>query len=842
MNRLLPILLTAFVTGLVLNHHLPFKGGINFALGAVSALVAILFYSSYLAPDKRPGKASAAGRTSSSGLLLSWLLFVCLGYLHAGAFSPEQNTPRDLLSLADGRSVRLAGVLEKMPVFLPDRTELLIRAEQYLGREEIRSVTGRILVRLKDRPPARLACGDRVLWMGSLRPVINFKNPGGFDFEKHMALKDVYVTGWVSDPHLLTVIGKSGPFEDTPWRAFSGLIEGARLHIQSFLDNHATPLAASLYKALLIGERGGIPKPVQEAFTRAGVTHILAISGLHMGMVAGVTYALGMWLIKLFPYLLLRFPAFKIAALFSIPIVLFYGAMAGLSPPSTRAMVMVSVFLAAVLLGRQWDIYNNLAIAMWAILLFSPAALYAPSFQLSFIAVFSIVFFYPRRQDWLDRKRENPLARLRPRPSPFVDKLWGLFLISAIATLGTAPIVVYHFHRLSIVGLLSNVIVVPLVGMLALPLGLVSVALSPLSLKLADIFLQAGSLSLTAMVKVIDFFAACPFSSLWVTPPCLFEILLFYAGVLFITMASRRKAFRWCGLTCLSIILVVKMVGAYQQNHSDMLRTTFLDVGQGNAALVQFPGGKNMIIDGGGTLSGQFDIGERVIAPFLRTKGVWTIDYLVLTHPHPDHIGGLIFLLDNFKVKEVWANGDRVETEAFVRWQQAVSHKGIPHREFKMDSHYPFNINGVMVDVYGPPRHICDPSGDMATTGGQDVLLNRRSLVLRISYGRRHLLFPGDIDACRENELSQEGYALKSDVLLAPHHGSNTSNTPEFIRAVAPDAVVFSVGQFNRFSFPHPDVVGRYMDRSCSIYRTDRDGAITCLTDGHNLQIEPFSR
>jgi len=820
LNRPLPILLTAFVTGLVLNPHLPFRDGMNFALGAVSALVAVLFYSSYLAPDKRPGKGS---------LLLSCLLFVCLGYLHAGAFSPEQNTPRGLLSLADGRSVRLAGVLEKMPVFLPDQTELLVRAEQYLGREEIRSVSGRILVRLKDRPRARLSCGDRLLWMCSLRPVINFKNPEGFDFEKHMALRDVYVTGWVSDPQLLTVIGRSRGL------SFSGLIEGARLHIQDFLDNHATPLAASLYKALLIGERGSIPRPVQEAFTRAGVTHILAISGLHMGMVAGVTYALGMWLIKRSPYLLLRFSAFKIAAFFSIPIVLFYGAMAGMSPPSTRAMVMVSVFLAAVLLGRQWDIYNNLAIAMWAILLFSPAALYAPSFQLSFIAVFSIVFFYPRRQDWIGRKRENPLARLRPRPSPFVDKLWGLFLISAIATLGTAPIVAYHFHRLSIVGLLSNVIVVPLVGMLLLPLGLVSVALSPLSLKLADVFLQAGSLILTAMVKIIDFFAAWPFSSLWVAPPCLFEILLFYAGVLLITMASRRKAFRWCGLACLSIILVVKMVGAYQQNHSDMLRTTFLDVGQGNAALVQFPGGKNMIIDGGGTLSGRFDIGERVLAPFLRTKGVWTIDYLVLTHPHPDHIGGLIFLLDNFKVKEVWANGDRVETEAFVRWQQAISHKGIPHREFKMDSRSPFNINGVMVDVYGP-------SGDMAAAGGQDVLLNRRSLVLRISYGRRRLLFPGDIDACRENELSQRDYFLKSDVLLAPHHGSNTSNTPDFIRAVAPDAVVFSVGRFNRFSFPHRNVLERYVDQGCSIYRTDRDGAITCLTDGHDLQIEPFSR
>ncbi len=822
MNRPLPDLLTAFIVGIALSPYLSFRGGKSLAVAAILLFLIILFVLSCFNLKKKLDIAF---------LLLSWLVFAGIGCLYARPFSLEQEKPGELLSLADGRTLRLAGILEKMPVFMPDRTELVIKVEQCFVQEEIRPLNGRLLVYLKDRPQLRLSCGDRILWMGSLQPVLNFKNPGAFDFENYMSLRDIYVTSWVSDAQLLAVIGHSGP-------SLSGFIETFRHQIQTFLDTRTSPLAASIYKALIIGDRGGIPKEVKEAFARAGVNHILAISGLHMGIVALAVYASILWVIKRFPYLLLRFSAFKVAALFSIPIVLVYGAIAGMSPPSIRAMVMVSVFLVAVLLNRQWDIYNNLAIAIWGILLFSPRTLYTPSFQLSVVAVFSIVFFYQRWQSWTKEKMANPLAKLRPRPFPVVDKLldklWKLVLISVIAALGTAPIVAYYFYRLSFAGFLSNVIVIPLMGLLILPLGLVSVVLMPFSLTLADIFLQAGSLALTAMVKVIEFFAAWPIASVWVARPYVLEIILFYAGVLLMAMASRHRVFKWCGLACLSIIFIVGVTSAYQRNNCNLLQITFLDVGQGNAALVEFPGGKNMIIDGGGTFSSQFDVGERVVGPFLRTKRVRTIDYIVLTHPHPDHLGGLVFLVDTFNVKEVWTNGDSMQTDLFANWQRLISRRGIPQRVFNVDGRHTFNINGVTIDIYSP-------DGGIGENSRPDSLLNRRSLVIGLSYGRRHFLFPGDIDAHRESELLQRGCILKSDVLLSPHHGSNTSSTEGFIRAVAPKVAVFSVGRLNRFFFPHSNVLRRYLDMGCSIYRTDRDGAITCQTDGRNLKIERFS-
>lgn len=818
MNRPLPILLTAFILGLVLSPPLSSGHSAGPAFLSVVLLGVILFSLGYSRRDRRPGKMR---------LFLSWLLFLGIGYLYACPFSLELNKPGELLSLADGRSVRLAGVLERMPVFLPERTELFVRVEQYFAPEQIRPIKGRLILYLKGRPRVQLSCGDRLLWMGGLHSIVNFKNPGAFDFENYMALKDIYLRGWVSDPRLLVVIGRSGP-------SLAGFIEDVRAQIQGFLDSRASPLTASLYKALIIGERGSIPKPIGEAFAKAGVNHLLAISGLHMGMVALAAYALILGLIKRFPYLLLRFSSFRIAALFSIPVVLFYGAISGMSPPSVRAMIMVFVFLMATFLRRQWDIYNNLAIAIWVILIFSPRTLYAASFQLSVMAVLAIIFLYPRWQNWTGNSKVDALARLRTPPSPVFNRLRQVFGISAIAILGTAPIVAYYFYRLSLVGLVTNAIVVPLVGTLALPLGLVSVGLMPFSLTLADAFLQLGSLVLTAVVKVTDFFAAWPMASVWVFRPRLWEILLFYIGIWLLALAYRRRAFRWCGLVCLSLIFAGELAGGYIRGHSRELQITFLDVGQGNAALVQFPGGKNMIIDGGGTYAGQFDIGERVVAPFLRTKGIRTIDYLVLTHPHPDHLGGMVFLLENFKVREVWTNGDSVEADIFGQWQGLISRSSITHREFKRGGRHTFNINGVVVDIYGP-------AGDTGPGGVQDVLLNRRSLVLRLGYGRRHFLLPGDIDAYRESELLREGRILKSDVLLSPHHGSKTSSTVPFIKAVDPEAVVFSVGRFNRFFFPHQDVVKRYRKAGCSIYQTDREGAVTCLTDGCFLRIEGFS-
>ncbi len=818
MSRPLPTLLAAFVAGLCLSPHLSI--GAETALGLVSGLVVILAVSIHFTVGRK---------TQWTRFLLLLLVFAGIGLLYPRPFSPEENRPRELLSLADGRSLRLTGIVRKMPVNLGDKTGLVVEAEQWLDPQgTVRPLDGLILLYTSSRPEAPFSCGDRILWMGSLRPVTHFSNPGSFDFSRHMALRDIYVTGRLSDERLIAVIGHSGA-------GLPGFIERVRQRIHAFFEEHAPPAEAALYDALIIGETGGIPEPLKEAFAQAGVSHVLAISGLHMGIVAWFTYAAVLWLAKRSAYVLLRFNAFKIAALCSIPVVLFYAAISGMSPPSTRAVIMVVVLLGTILFGRQWDVYNSLAIAMWAILLCSPGAIYAPSFQLSFAAVLSIVVIYPRWYAWVSGKLARPFPTLRPRSSPVVDKILKMLLISAIATIGTAPIVLYHFHRLSLNGLWANLFVIPLVGTVALPLGLVSISLIPISLPLADMVVRAGTVVLTLTLKGINALSVLSFMAPLLGPPSLPEICLFYAGVFSLVFADRNRWYRWCGTACLAAILAVEGAGAYQRTHSDVMKITFLDVGQGSSACLELPGGKTMIIDGGGIQGGDFDVGERVIAPFLRAKRIRKLDYVVLSHPHPDHLGGLVFLADHYGPAEVWTNGDTTGGEEFKQWQRAIAKKNILHRIIAKDGQFRVRIGPVAIDVWGPAGDRSEDSG-----GGHDVL-NHRSLVLRVGYGHRHFLFPGDIDATREQQLVRFGNGFRSDVLLAPHHGSNASNTAEFILAVAPKVVVFSVGRLNRFHLPNGEVLRRYGQIGAAMYRTDSDGAVTCQTDGEALRVEPHS-
>lgn len=819
MNRLLPVLLVAFVTGLILSPNLPAKANPWIVFGLVLALLAAFLFISQL---------NLKGRIHKIHTILSCAIFLSIGLLYPEPFAPHDNKPSELLALADGKAIRLAGILVKMPVFAKDKTELLIQVEQCLLADGIaQTLEGHVLVYLKNRPLHQLSCGDRVLWMGALHPVSNFRNPGCFDFERHMALKDVYVTSWVSDPHLLCVIGHAKFY-------FSETIENVRFRIQTFFDGHTPPPYSSLLKALVIGEMGDIPKEIQEAFARAGVSHILSISGLHMAIVAWSTYFVILWLIKRFPYLLLRFNAFKISAFLSVPLVLFYGAVSGLSAPSLRSVIMMMVVLTAICFKRQWDLYNNLAIAMWVILLSAPDMLYDPSFQLTFLAVLSIVLFYNPLNDYLSTKMHKPLARLQSQRFSIMKKAWEPMLVSVIVTLGTAPVIAYHFGRISLIGVLANVLVVPLMGTLVLALSLISVSLIPISLSLAAVFAQVAAFALDIALGIVRFCSSFAISSVSVARPYLSEIFLFYAGILLITMGFYRKHHVLLASLCLITIFLIEGMSLCQRNCSNLLRITFLDVGQGNAACVELPGGKCILIDGGGITNSGFDMGARVIAPFLRVRRINKLDSIILTHPHPDHVGGLGYLLENFGADLVFTNGDIIPGYDLLNPEGRTLQGGVSYQEIKADQKVRLKIGEVDIDVQGP-------ASNYNGIKGSDAFFNNRSLIIRISHGKRHFLLPGDIETLREEQLLRTGYDPKADILLAPHHGSKTSSSQPFVNAVSPQSVIISTGRLNPFGFPNRCVLERYKSLGCSIFRTDLDGAITCKTDGEALEISTYA-
>jgi len=255
---------------------------------------------------------------------------------------------------------------------------------------------------------------------------------------------------------------------------------------------------------------------------------------------------------------------------------------------------------------------------------------------------------------------------------------------------------------------------------------------------------------------------------------------------------------------------------------------TAIDVHQGNSTLVRFPGGKTMLVDGGGLPVEGFDIGRSVVAPFLWHEGIRKVDIVVLSHVHADHLGGLPFIVENFSVSEVWSNGENVDSETYRHFLEIIRRKGIRHRILK-DQEYTMEVGEVGIRLFNP---------GMPNSSGENP--NEQSLVMQLTFGNVRLLLPGDISADQEAKLLEDYSDLRSSVLFVPHHGSRVSSSMPFLKAISPQLAVISCGPDNVFEFPHEEALTRYQAVGAKIFRTDRQGAVTVSSDGEILHAEGF--
>jgi competence protein ComEC len=326
---------------------------------------------------------------------------------------------------------------------------------------------------------------------------------------------------------------------------------------------------------------------------------------------------------------------------------------------------------------------------------------------------------------------------------------------------------------------------------------------------------------------MVHVFASIPHASHYLARPTIIEIGLCYLLILYIT--NMRKMSR---LVPISILLFGAIAGDvsywYIQTHlNNSLRITFVDAGRGDSILIEFPRGKRMLVDGGGF------VGRNVVAPVLWEKKIATLHYLVLTHPHPDHLNGLKFIANSFGVGEFWENGDECPSEPCTKLMETVRRRRIP-RITVHDASPPRWINGVRVEVFNPSGHRIMDGKDPWSQ------INNRSIVLKLTYKNHRFLLTGDIEEETEAQLVQSGKDLRADVLKVPHHGSQSSSTGEFLEAVKPSYAIFTVGFRKIFNLPNPKVLNRYEDLDCRILRTGTDGAITVETDGKKLRVTTF--
>ena len=481
---------------------------------------------------------------------------------------------------------------------------------------------------------------------------------------------------------------------------------------------------------------------------------------------------------------------------------IMYLGISGSSIPAVRSFIMISLFLFGLLIARKGFWLNSLLFAAVILVIWDPAVIENLSFQLSFIAVFFLGFALEKNDtvDEVHRLKEKSETK-RERIVRYIKEA---VLISAAATLGTSPLAAYYFHYISLVSPLSNLVVVPLVGFVVIPLSLISSFVYIFSGHY--IFAPLVSVSSDLTIVIVKFFASIPFADLRVPafPPVL--CILFYAGFILYLFSNRNKIMLALPLVpfCVYALLVM--------SEKKDLSVTFVDVGQGDSAVIELPDKKTIVIDTGRT--------GKETAAYLRYLGIRDIDALVLTHSHPDHSGGMEYIMRKFGVKELWDNGRIV-------YPAELPVKTVHRRLERGDI---VEAAGYKITVLHPYKEFYTLSED---TYSEE---NSSSLVLKVAGGKKSFLLAGDIEEEAEEDIAYLKEWLASDVIKIPHHGSRTSAEDDFLEETSPSVAVISVGRDNSFGHPSPEVLQKLEGKR--IFRTDQDGAVKITEKGEDLHVK----
>jgi competence protein ComEC len=681
-------------------------------------------------------------------------------------------------------------------------TGVRVRATVRVPGHAPERICGSVLLRIVDAP--EIAPGDRIHLHASVRRPRNFSNPRSYDYRGGLARRGIWVTGHASGAALVRL-------DPAP----PSRLAFERYRIGRLIDGALPARDAALLRALVIGDETGIPADLWDRVVAAGIAHLLSVSGLHIALVWGLGFTALRFLLARSEWLLLHVHVRALAAVVALPPAGAYAALAGLSVPAARSIAMTGLFVASLTAGREVAPKRILCLAGGAIGIAWPGAPLEISFQLSFASVLALIV---ATEAWSVRARARGKVALTPS---LRERVLLVFLVPAAALVGTAPLVALHFNRLTPVGLFSNPILVPAAGTPATVIGLAGAAASFFSEPLARFTFALAYWPLELLQWGTAAAAALPWASLRVPTPTLVELGLPY--VLFALPWTRPSLRRGLAVVAVGTFVLDAAWWVHERwLHAD-LRVRFLDVGQGDAAVLELPGGRTIVIDGGGFARSRFDVGERVVAPYLWSRKILHLDAIAVTHGDWDHQGGLHFLAREFAPGELWLGAAVAERARLRRLVGAVRSRGGTVRVLGPDD---------TALVEGPIRIRClhPPAGEAGSA-------NDSSLVLRLSMGERALLFTGDVGSEAERQIVADSESVATTVLKVPHHGSASSSSEAFLRWARPEVAVFSLAAGNGYGFPHPAVVARYRRLGTRMLRTDRDGSVLVTIAGELVDV-----
>ncbi|HET8808003.1 MAG TPA: DNA internalization-related competence protein ComEC/Rec2 [Methylophaga sp.] len=690
---------------------------------------------------------------------LFWLTAFFLGMFWTGGHSALNLNDRLPPSLT-GEDFTLRGQIVGLPQKQDRRLRFLLQTQE-----------GDIRLPEKIRlnwyyPPADLPqAGEQWQLTVRLKPPYGMVNPGSFDYEGWLFQQDIGATGYVRKA------------VNNQRQAAANMTSLS--HWRQILQNRLQKLAVdspqrALIEGLTIGVRSNMTPLQWQVLRDTGTSHLLAISGLHIGLAATLGFFLGRWLWCLYSPFCLHLPAQQFGAVIAIISALGYALIAGMSIPSQRALIMVTVAMGAILLRRKVLSYQVLAVSLWAVLLWNPTAVLSAGFWLSFAAVAVILYVSQNRR---------PVSK------------WHWTRIHIWIAIGLTPLLLVFFNSTSLISPLANLLAVPLVSLLVVPILLLAMLVMLFSETLSRLLLQLADWLLAILWYFLSWLAELPLA-LWETASLPISIIVLSLLSFIWLMAPRGWPARW-----LSLFLLLPLI-FYQPARPDKgsVWLTILDVGQGLAVVAETTN-KTLVFDTGPKF-GDFNTGDAVVLPFLQHRGVKELDMLVISHGDNDHIGGAEAILKSLPV---------IATRTSVAEQLPDAKVCVAGQGWRWDE--------VKFEFLHPSVH---------TIGSA----NERSCVLKISSRYGSILLTGDIEKQAEASLVKNNKkSLAADIMLVAHHGSRSSSSAAFIDAVSPQIAVIASGFNNRYQFPANEVVQRFRERRIPLINTAYSGAVIFQLD-----------
>ncbi len=767
-NSMLNILFAAMAAGILFMEN--FNRSPKFLIGTCAALIigGIIF---------------TWRKKNLTAWIICPIIFFALGGLR---FSAVDNLPPNDISKFAGQQIQVSGVVREEPqikIFPNDlmQVRFVVDAESIKIKNSAQKICGGFILSSyhkagEELPRARI--GDKISVSGNLKLLTNYNNPGQIDTVTRM--KATGITARIS-------AGKQGisieEIDGGLWIKFLRLVAAIREHYRESMTEVMSQEDAAAIFAMLFGGYAGLNPELVEDFQTTGIIHILSVSGSHMSMLAMATA----WLC-----LILKLPRGITFAIGTF-IIGTYAILSGLLPQVLRSATMGILVFFAKTLDAEAEGARLLILTALAMLINQPLLLFDVSFQLSFTATAGLMYLSEDLRKFFER-----LPKFFSEPAS----------MTIAAQLASLPVIVWYFNQISLSSVLANVFVMPLLEIVIVGglLGGIIAAIVPIGGK---IFFAGEALIFGAGAELNRVFANLPFSSVQVPTLGIWAGFFYYAALIL------RRAEILLVIIFLLAINIFRIGGDFE--------VSFVDVGQGDCAVVITPHGKCLIFDTGGVRDRVFDVGGRVVVPYLKHENIRGVEKIFLTHVHEDHSGGAGAIIKKMPVGEIITAGESKSEYATVF---GIAKEFLPPLRAGHAGEI-FNVDGVEVEILFAPS---------VGTG------NEISNVYRVRCGEVTFLITGDLVKEIESQILSAGIDVSSTVLKVGHHGSATSSSEEFLQAVKPKCSVICVGYGNNFGHPRAEVLERLEKLPTKIYRTDRDGLIKFKTDGKNLRVETFNK